>query len=120
MKLLKKQILPVLYSTPAILVTLTCPDDFSVMLSSAGAAVRAVLCPQPDGSLKNIALSFADDAAYAGNSLYAGAVLAPAAGRISNGLLPAGRRMIHLTKNENGVHTLHGGAQTAAVKRKHR
>lgn len=116
MKLLKKQILPGRYPAPAFLVTLTCPDGFSVMLSSAGAAVRAVLCPQPDGSLKNIALSFADDAAYAGNGLYAGAVLAPAAGRISNGVLPVGGRMIHLTRNENGVHTLHGGAQNASFR----
>ena len=125
MKLLKKQILPDLYHTSAFLVTLTCPDGFSVKLSSAGAAVRAVLCPQADGSLKNIALSFADDSAYAGNGLYAGAVLAPAAGRISggrlpvetqtsDGLLPSGGRVIQLTKNENGLHTLHGGAQNAS------
>ena len=166
MKLLKKQILPDAYDTPAFLVTLSSPDGFSVTLCSAGAAVRAILCPQPDGSLKNIALSFADDAAYAGNSLYAGAVLAPAAGRISSGILPlpaaqdtggdgrdagdgngggdgrdtgdgnggndgrdAGdgnggddiretsrKRIFHLTRNENGVHTLHGGAGNASFK----
>ena len=82
MQLLKKPFLQERFPD-ACCVYLAVPGGATVILSSVGAAVRAVLCPRPDGSLKNIVLSFADDGALAGNGLYAGAVLAPAAGRIS-------------------------------------
>ena len=115
MQLLKKPFLQERFPD-ACCVYLAVPGGVTVILSSVGAAVRAVLCPRPDGSLKNIALSFADDGALAGNGLYAGAVLAPAAGRISGGRLPVAGRTCALTRNENGVHTLHGGSENASFR----
>lgn len=73
---------------PYCLVTLACRDGFSASLCSLGASIRRIDCPWPSGALKNIALSFAQDSAYLSNPLYAGATLAPCAGRISQGRLP--------------------------------
>ena len=94
--------------------SLECADNFSVSLCSAGASIRQILCPFPDGSLQNIALSFSDSCEYFGNPLYAGATLSPCAGRISRGRLPIHDHIYELTRNENGIHTLHGGASNGS------
>ena len=95
-------------------IILSCDDGFQLTLSSIGASIRQLLYPFPDGNLKNIVLSFTNDEAYFSNFLYAGATLAPCAGRISNGCLPVGNIIYSLSCNENSQHTLHGGFQTAA------
>lgn len=91
-------------------VRLTCNDNFSVTLCSIGAS------PYSDGDLKNIALAFDEDIAYFSNSLYAGATLAPCAGRISHGRLSINDRIYSLSLNENNTHTLHGGFHNASFK----
>lgn len=100
--------------TDISLIRLICRDGFSLTLSSLGASIRQIEYPAGPEHLKNIALSFAEDSAYLSNPLYAGATLAPAAGRISRGLLPLGGRICRLSKNENNCHTLHGGFQNAS------
>lgn len=95
-------------------ILLTCHDGFQLTLSSIGASIRQLLYPFPDGSLKNIVLSFADDDLYFSNSLYAGATLAPCSGRISYGQLSLRDTTYLLSCNENNLHTLHGGYQNAA------
>lgn len=102
--------------TQYINVSLTCNDGFSVTLCSIGASIRQILFPASDGDLKNIALAFDDDAAYFSNSLYAGATLAPCAGRISHGRLSINDRVYSLSLNENNAHTLHGGFHNASFK----
>lgn len=96
--------------TPYINVSLTCSDGFSVTLCSIGAS------PYSDGDLKNIALAFDEDIAYFSNSLYAGATLAPCAGRISHGKLSINDSVYSLSLNENNAHTLHGGFHNASFK----
>ena len=97
-------------------VKLTCNDGFSVILCSVGASIRQILFPTSDGFLKNIALAFDQDSAYFGNSLYAGATLAPCAGRISQGKLPINGTVYSLSLNENNTNTLHGGFHNASFK----
>ena len=97
-------------------VKLTCNDGFSVILCSVGASIRQILFPTADGVLKNIALAFDQDSAYFGNSLYAGATLAPCAGRISHGKLPINDKVYSLSLNENDTNTLHGGFHNASFK----
>lgn len=97
-------------------VKLTCNDGFSVILCSVGASIRQILFPTSDGVLKNIALAFDQDSAYFGNSLYAGATLAPCAGRISQGKLPINGTVYSLSLNENNTNTLHGGFHNASFK----
>ena len=99
-----------------ITVRLTCNDNFSVTLCSIGASIRQILFPTSDGDLKNIALAFNDDTAYFSNSLYAGATLAPCAGRISHGKLSINNTLYSLSLNENNTHTLHGGFHNASFK----
>ena len=98
------------------IVNLTCNDGFSVILCSVGASIRQILFPSSDGVLKNIALAFEQDSAYFGNSLYAGATLAPCAGRISQGKLPINDKVYSLSLNENDTNTLHGGFHNASFK----
>ncbi|MDD3794738.1 MAG: galactose mutarotase [Lachnospiraceae bacterium] len=109
-----------------ITITLSCTDGFLVELSSLGAAIHGVFCPVSGGRLQNIALSYYDKKEYLSNGLYAGATLAPAAGRISNGILPIDKAhcpgtnsakksgLYHLSRNENNCHTLHGGYHNAS------
>lgn len=84
------------------------PDGFSVELGRRGASILSLSCPSGSGIFKNIALSFPDPDAPSCRGLYAGAVLQPA-GRISGGLLPVRGAVHHLSLNEQGRHTLHGG-----------
>lgn len=97
-------------------VKLICNDGFSVILCSVGASIRQILFPTSDSVLKNIALAFEQDSAYFGNSLYAGATLAPCAGRISHGKLPINDKVYSLSLNENNTNTLHGGFHNASFK----
>lgn len=83
----------------------------SITLSSIGASVKNIRLLLSDKKFKNIALALLlpDDAPR--NSLYAGATLAPAAGRIQDGILTIDGVSYQLTKNENHITHLHGGEQ---------
>lgn len=80
-----------------------------VCLSTMGAALRSIEVRLPDNTSRSIALCFAKEESWNKNPFYAGATLAPTAGRIRDGLLPIGPRAYQLTKNENGITHLHGG-----------
>ena len=97
-----------------VLVRLTCKDGFSVSLLSVGASIRQIGYIDSSGRFKNLALAFFNEGDYFQNPLYAGATLAPAAGRISNGRLPVGSSLYALSRNENGMHSLHGGFHNAS------
>lgn len=82
--------------------------NMTVDLLSYGAAVRRImLAGQP--SARSIALSLASVSAYQNNPLYAGATLAPNAGRISDGRLSLPQGVYSLSRND-GRHQLHGGS----------
>ena len=89
------------------LLSLTCKDSFQVTLNSIGASIRSIGYTDSAEKFKNIALSFASDSDYTGNTLYAGATLGPCAGRISNGWLSLPAKKYHLTRNEKNRHCLH-------------
>lgn len=82
-----------------------------VVLSSYGASVRKVSYKKKNASFKNIALTLSPGREGLPNPLYAGATLAPAAGRIKNGVLSLDEKTYQLTKNERGAHHLHGGEE---------
>lgn len=82
-----------------------------ITFSSFGASVRKICCKKTNGELKNIAFTLPHAEIYPENPLYAGATLAPASGRIENGLLSIDKTQFQLTKNERGKHHLHGGRQ---------
>ena len=110
----KNTCFPFISKNPSYNITISCDDGFQLTLNSVGASIRQLIYPFPDGSLRNIVLSFADDTTYLSNSLYAGATLAPCAGRISHGCLPIENTIYSLSRNENNIHTLHGGSHNAS------
>lgn len=81
----------------------------TVEVSALGAGIRTIRLRTAHGDTRNIAMSFRNPELYADNSLYAGATLAPAAGRIKNGALVLDGVHHSLTRNENNITHLHGG-----------
>ena len=98
----------------SIIIRLTCQDGFFVSLFTIGASIRQIGYLSKKGDLQNLALSFFQDNDYLSNPLYAGATLAPAAGRISRGKLPIDNTVFSISKNENAMHCLHGGFENAS------
>ncbi len=74
-------------------------------LSAEGAALTALYVPGRTGVFENIVLSCADP------SVFAGAIVAPAAGRISGGRVPIHGRVYSMPCNE-GASCLHSGPET--------
>ena len=54
------------------LLSLTCKDSFQVTLNSIGASIRSIGYTDSAEKFKNIALSFASDSDYTGNTLLCG------------------------------------------------
>lgn len=77
--------------------------QIAVSLSSYGAAITGI-----QDHDNNLILSFGSPSGYRRNPLYAGATLAPNAGRISDGRLSLPQGTVPLSKND-GRHQLHGG-----------
>ena len=82
-----------------------------IVFSSYGAGVRSIRIRKNDACFENIALTLKPEEADMKNPLYAGATLAPAAGRIEGGVLYLDNVRYPLTKNEQGKHHLHGGEE---------
>ena len=85
----------------------------TVVLHPFGASLYSVVTADRQGRFANIALSPKVMPPLPEDGSYAGAVLAPFAGRVPGGLLPLGDGMLTLTQNE-GKHHLHGGFQSLA------
>ena len=85
-----------------------CRGGMEVHLITRGAALCGVYLPDR-GRMVNVLLAFQDPAAYCGNTLYAGAVVGPNAGRIAGGQLPLDSQTFQLEQNE-GKNNLHGGS----------
>lgn len=88
--------------------TLKNDNGIEVTIISAGASIRRLIVPDFYGKKENIVLSFKDEKLYFNNPLYAGAILGPVAGRISDGRLPLCGTAFQLTRNDGANH-LHGG-----------
>mgnify|MGYP004478434111 FL=1 len=86
---------------------LFCPSGMEVVLLDAGASLAQVHVADREGAPANVVLPprSLDDPTFAG------AVLAPYAGRIPGGLLRVGEETVQLACNE-GSNQLHGGVHT--------
>jgi len=90
--------------------------NMAVEVSTMGAALLRVELPdraKGDGSRVNVCLNFADTSLYGGNALYAGATVAPVAGRIVGSRFAIGNKIYPLTANE-GTSCLHSGRVSSA------
>ena len=83
-------------------------NNCEVHLLSIGASVYRILLPQKGGGHSNIILTLRDYEDYFSSTCYAGATLAPNAGRIENGKFFMSGREITLSQND-GKHNSHGG-----------
>lgn len=79
-----------------------------VTVSDIGASVCAVETADRDGRFSNIALAPLERGESASQYAYAGATLAPSAGRVPHGWLMLERERLTLSRNA-GSHHLHGG-----------
>ncbi len=84
-----------------------------VCLLTYGATLCRLMIPNRNGQLENVVLSYENYRDYRNNPLYAGATLAPAAGRIKRASLPIQNQLCPLSAND-GRHNLHGGFQSAS------
>lgn len=85
-----------------------------VQIGTMGAAIERVELPSADGNRVNVCLNFEDPAVYGGNGLFAGASVAPVAGRIAGSRFAIENKIYPLTPNEKGVTCLHGGQVNAS------
>lgn len=88
-------------------------SGMQVQLCSYGASIMKILLPDRQKTLKNVVLGYEDWHDYIDNPLYAGAVLCPNAGRISQGTLRVEGQAFKLSCND-GNHNLHGGFSNAS------
>lgn len=80
-----------------------------------GATLQSLRLPV-DGGMRELVLGFRDFADYPAKSPYFGATVGRYANRIAGGCFEVEGRRIELSRNENGRHTLHGGADNLAFR----
>ena len=86
-----------------------------VEISTWGAAVTKIVVPDKNQNRKNVCLRLAEAADYRRDGLYAGATVAPAAGRIGGGSFAIDGKTYSVTQNE-GTNCLHGGRENASFR----
>lgn len=83
-----------------------------VTILSYGASIQKIEMQDKDGFWKNIVLGFEKKEEYKSkNSAYFGCVVGRTAGRTENGILRIREREYQLDRNEDGKHSIHGGAK---------
>jgi aldose 1-epimerase len=92
-------------------ITLTNGHGVSATLITYGATLQSLIAPGRDGTKADIALGFADAAAYAKNASYFGASVGRFANRIGKGRFALDGKTYQLALNNNGVAALHGGVK---------
>lgn len=91
--------------------TLTNSHGVSATVITYGATLQSLIGPDRAGKKADIALGFADAAAYAKNASYFGASVGRFANRIGKGRFALDGKTYQLALNNNGVAALHGGVK---------
>jgi aldose 1-epimerase len=91
--------------------TLTNGHGVSATVITYGATLQSLIGPDRAGKKADIALGFADAAAYAKNASYFGASVGRFANRIGKGRFALDGKTYQLALNNNGVAALHGGVK---------
>jgi aldose 1-epimerase len=95
-------------------VTLRNRAGMSVAVLDYAGAITAIMVPDREGALGNVALGCTNMADYESKSPYFGALLGRYANRIAGGRFSLDGEVFHLPVN-NGPNTLHGGLKTGAT-----
>ena len=88
-------------------ITLTNSHGVSATVITYGATLQSLIAPDRAGKKADIALGFADAAAYAKNASYFGASVGRFANRIGKGRFTLDGKSYQLALNNNGVTALH-------------
>jgi aldose 1-epimerase len=89
--------------------TLTNARGVSARIITWGATLQSLIAPDRAGRRADVALGFANAAAYEDHGSYFGASVGRYANRIADGRFTLDGKSYQLAKNNNGVAALHGG-----------
>ncbi|MEO5773593.1 MAG: aldose epimerase family protein [Sphingomicrobium sp.] len=92
-------------------VTLTNARGVSARIITWGATLQSLIAPDRAGRRADVALGFANAAAYEDHGSYFGASVGRFANRIADGRFSLDGKTYQLEKNNNGVTALHGGVK---------
>ncbi|WP_425997209.1 aldose epimerase family protein [Caulobacter sp. DWR1-3-2b1] len=92
-------------------ITLTNSHGVSATIITYGATLQSLVAPDRSSKTADIALGFANAAAYATNASYFGASVGRFANRIGKGRFTLDGKTYQLALNNNGVAALHGGVK---------
>lgn len=88
-------------------------EKITVEIMCLGATLLSVHAPDRNGIRKNVVLKLDYSKGHVENSIYAGTIIAPSAGRIEGGKIIIEGREYELSQNE-GENNLHGGYHNTA------
>ncbi|MBR0192336.1 MAG: galactose mutarotase [Thermoguttaceae bacterium] len=92
------------------LYTMTNDNGMVVKVSNFGAVINAIIVPDKDGNMADVALGFDEVSGYEADSCpYFGALVGRYGNRIADGKFTIDGKTYQVTKNENGITCLHGG-----------
>lgn len=92
------------------LYTMTNDNGMVVKISNFGAVINAIIVPDKDGNMADVALGFDEVSGYEADSCpYFGALVGRYGNRIADGKFTIDGKTYQVTKNENGITCLHGG-----------
>lgn len=92
------------------LYTMTNDNGMVVKISNFGAVINAIIVPDKDGNMADVALGFDEVSGYEADSCpYFGALVGRYGNRIEDGKFTIDGKTYQVTKNENGITCLHGG-----------
>ncbi len=89
-------------------------NGMAVQIGTMGASLQRVQLPDSEGTPADVCVGFEDPAAYEGNTLFAGATVAPVAGRIAGSRFRIGNRVYPLGTGKSDRPLLHGGKVNAS------
>lgn len=92
------------------LYTMTNDNGMVVKISNFGAVINAIIVPDKDGNMADVALGFDEVSGYEADTCpYFGALVGRYGNRIADGKFTIDGKTYQVTKNEKGITCLHGG-----------
>ena len=84
-------------------------QGLKAQVTDYGAALVRMMVPDRDGRMRDVVLGYDDGSGYEEGTCFFGAAVGRCANRIGGGSFTLHGKTYLLTKNDNGVNTLHGG-----------
>lgn len=92
-------------------------DGISIAVIEYGARLTRCLVADARGVYADVAPGLEDESAYRSRGGSMGAILGRYGNRIENGRIELDSRSFELSRNDSGLHTMHGGAENFGMRR---